>query len=142
MFECFVITLLKWINYKLTSVKIKKIFFWKMSKYRFLWFQIPISCYFFSVISSTIVLKYRFPNVFSPKSRNTVLKIFISRPPTNTTHPPDMVLGQCNILILRLTFFVTTPSDSQPQIVFTKNFILEAADVLDPPLPRLQYHSR
>ena len=40
---------------------------------------------------------------------------------------------------LRLTFFVITVSDSQPLTVVAKNFILDAADVLDLLLSRLQY---
>ena len=35
-------------------------------------------------------------------------------------------------------FYVTTGNDSQSLTVVTKNFILETADVLDPPLPSLQ----
>ena len=41
---------------------------------------------FFPIITGTIQCwKYRFPTIFFPKSRNTVLKIFIFRPPANTT---------------------------------------------------------
>ena len=41
---------------------------------------------------------------------------------------------------LRLTFFATTANDSQLLTIITKNFILDATDVLDPPLSRLQYY--
>ena len=41
---------------------------------------------FFPVVTGTIQCgKYLFPAIFFPKSRNTVLKIFISRPLANTT---------------------------------------------------------
>ena len=42
----------------------------------------------------------------------------------------------------KVNFFVITTNDSQPLTVVTKNFILEAADVLDLPLSRLQYDRR
>ena len=63
----------------------KRTFFWKMSRSRF-----PGGFFvFFSVFTSTICgWKYRFPTIFFPKSRNTVLKIFISRPLANTMPPP------------------------------------------------------
>ena len=41
-----------------------------------------------------------------------------------------------------ICFSVTTANDSQLLTVVTKNFILDTADVLDPPLARLQYDSR
>ena len=37
-----------------------------------------------------------------------------------------------------IDLFVTTANDSQPLTAVTKNFILDATDVLDPPLSRLQ----
>ena len=42
---------------------------------------------FFSNYQHCLVWKILFPNHFFPKSRNTVLKIFISRPPANTVPP-------------------------------------------------------
>ena len=43
---------------------------------------------FFPVITGTVQRwKYRFPTIFFPKSWDTVLKIFISRPTANTTSP-------------------------------------------------------
>ena len=42
----------------------------------------------------------------------------------------------------KIDFFVTTANYSEPLTVVTKNFILRAADVLDPPLSRFQYDRR
>ena len=39
----------------------------------------------------------------------------------------------------KIDFFVTAANGSQLLTVVIKNFILEAADVLDPPLSRSQY---
>ena len=38
-----------------------------------------------------------------------------------------------------IDFFVTTTNESQPVTAVTKNFILDAADVLDLALSKLQY---
>ena len=47
---------------------------------------------FFPVITGTVECwKYRFLTTFFPKSQNTVMKIFISRPPANTTSPPSQI---------------------------------------------------
>ena len=70
--------------------------------------QIPISrCFFFfvvvffSVFTGTIYgWKYRFPTIFFPKSRNTVLKIFISRPLVNTMPPPSPSPLTPNVILL------------------------------------------
>ena len=43
---------------------------------------------------------------------------------------------------IKIDFFVTTANYSEPLTVVTKNFILRAADVLDPPLSRFQYDRR
>ena len=108
MFQCFVITLLKWMKYKnwltfayysiksLQSVsktwqvlKAKNIFFKRCSNIKIPFFMIsnPDSSLFF--FSGTVwCWKHRFPTIFFPKSRNTVLKIFfpvhrqILRPPS------------------------------------------------------------
>ena len=40
---------------------------------------------------------------------------------------------------LRLIFFVTTANDSQPLTVLPKKFILNATDMVDPTLSRIQY---
>ena len=49
----------------------------------------------FLVITGTVYCwKYRFPTIFFSKSRNTVLKIFISRPPENTTPPLGWLIIQ------------------------------------------------
>ena len=43
---------------------------------------------FFPVFTDIVwCWKCRFPTIFFPKSRNIVLKIFLSRPPANTTPP-------------------------------------------------------
>ena len=46
------------------------------------------------------------------------------------------------LLGTKTDFFVTTTYDYQPLKVVAKNFILEAEDVLDLPLLRLQYNRR
>ena len=56
----------------------------QISKYRFFMISNPdFSLFFFSNF-----LHHSVENIVFLKSRNTVLKIFISRRPTNTTHPP------------------------------------------------------
>ena len=42
----------------------------------------------------------------------------------------------------KIEFFVTTTNESKALTVITKNFILDATVVLDPPLSRLQYDRR
>ena len=42
----------------------------------------------------------------------------------------------------KIDFFVTTANGFQPLTVATKNFILDATDVLNPILSRLQYDKR
>ena len=111
MFQCFVITLLKWMKYKdrltfayysitfldfkslqsvskiLQVLKAKTNFFLKISKYgNTVFYENPnFSLFFPEIIGNVWCWKYRFPTTFFSNSRNTVLKIFISRPPTNTT---------------------------------------------------------
>ena len=70
----------------LTSVKIKKKkFFSKFRNTVFYGFKSRFLV-IFSVITGTVYCrKCHFPTVFFPKSENTVLKIFISRLPANTT---------------------------------------------------------
>ena len=51
---------------------------------------------FFLVITGTVwCWKYRFPTIFFSKSRNTVLKIFISNPPANIRPPPHTTCISC-----------------------------------------------
>ena len=115
MFQCFVITLLKWIKYKnrltfayysitfwdfksLQSVpttwqklKAKNVFFKRCPNIEipFIMISNPDFSLFFLVITGTAQCwKYLFPTIFFSKSRNTILKIFISSPPKNTTPNP------------------------------------------------------
>ena len=71
-------------------LKSKNIFFERCPHIEILFFMIsnPNFSLFFSVIAGTVSCwKYHFPTILFPKSRNTVLKIFISCPPANTTPP-------------------------------------------------------
>ena len=116
LFQRFISTPLKWINkyknrltfayYSLTlwdfkslksapktlqTLRAKNKLFKKMSTYRntaFYDFKSRFLIFFFPVITGTVWCgKYRFLTIFFSKSWNTVLKIFFSRPPANTTHP-------------------------------------------------------
>ena len=84
-------------------------------------------------------------------SQINLLHIFRTRFPKSTSGRLLLAVLIFNLLILissrgrsraplgtKIDFFVTTSSDSPSLTVVTKNFILEPADVLDPPLLRLQ----
>ena len=126
MLQCFVMALLKWIKYKnrltftyysikfwdfksLESVpktsqvlKTKKEFFFKDSQIPFFMITNPDFLLIFPVISGIVQCwKYRSPTTFFPKSRNTVLKIFICRSPANTTPPFLGWFGGSTTLLLK-----------------------------------------
>ena len=72
----------------------------QISKYLLLWFQI---------ISNTILCwKYRFPTISFPQPPNTVLEIFISRPPANTTPPTPCKTSKTSQNIVTMVVAWTT----------------------------------
>ena len=64
-----------------------------MSKYRntiYYDFKSRFVVIFSSSYRHRLVLKILFPTILFSKSQNTILKMFISRPPENTTPPPPV----------------------------------------------------
>ena len=77
------------------KLKAKYNFYKKMSKYRKTVYYDFKSQFFviFLVITGTVYSwKYHFLSIYFPKSRNTVLKIFIFRPAANTTWVSNFIL--------------------------------------------------
>ena len=93
---------------------------------------------FFSNYQHCLVWKILFPNHFFPKSRNTVLKIFISRPPANTvpllikTRNPKVNYGfgsHCNLCTLSglCLFYYSNHMESPFPDVFNEILFLYAS---------------